>query len=562
MNEKNKKKEVWKVTVDKSIYDRLSRGTYDTLAKGVKELVSNSYDSDALNLNIVIEDDKSNIHLYDDGKGMTVDDFNDFVRVGGKHKRLRSKSKGDIDKDTTELGRKKIGWMGIGNLAISEYCDLMEVRSTTKGNARVLEALVDCKKYFQPGEATDIEVVGESYDNEAETNEQYTRITLNLNQKGQNQLDGSLKTDLDKDPKKEGKMSNLMRFKWELERICPLPYRDEDKEFKILEDDGVQPMKVTLNDIELRRAVARHLSFEVIKNKGYEHYREGKLDMSYKIGWNKKIVPVEAKGILTRVKNVAVGQPHDFGISTLTRHVYRPLDWISGEVIVHEGLDDDLDTSREKFQRRTQEFHQYYERMQKVVGEICKSLQDMGEYDSKIKKINDRLIKEGKASTKIDNSINKVCEKYKTKITVPQLEKDYRVETGPVLPEVPKKAGYEKIERQERGEKPVQVDHASKKIYVNLENECLMGDCITIRGERYLMRTCTWDFKGDDPEDFCKFRKKRKSNLILLNKKHPLFNRDHKDHKIFIWLKYAHLVAKNDTGKMLAIFQDLYLALS
>jgi len=559
MNEKNKKPEVWKVTVDRSIYERLSRGTYDTLAKGLKELVSNSYDSDALNFEIVIEDDKSKIHLYDDGKGMTVDDFNNFVRVGGSHKRSKNKTKGDIDKDTTGLRRKKIGWMGIGNLAISEYCDLMEVRSTTKGNPRVLEALIDCKKYFQQGEATDIEVVGESFDNEAERDEQYTKITLHLSQKGQSQLDGSLETDLDRDLKKEDKMSNLMRFKWELERICPLLYRDEDKEFKILEDDSLQPMKVRLNGRELRRSVAKNLSFEVIKNKGYEHYREGKLDMSYKIGWNKKIVPVEAKGILTRVKNVAIGQPHDFGIANLTKHIYRPLDWISGEVIVHEGLDDDLDTSREKFQRRTPEFRQYYERMQKVVEDICKSLQDIGEYDAKVKKINEGLDKKRKASTKIEEGINEVSKKYNVKIAVPQLEKDHRIDNGAVLPEIPKKAGYEKVERKGRWAKAIEVDHGSKKIYVNVENECLMGDCITIKGERYLIKTANWDFQGDDPEGFCKFRKKKKSNYILLNKKHQLFN---KDHKIFIWLKYAHLAAKNDTGKMLAIFQDLYVALN
>lgn len=560
--EKNKRTETWPVKVDKSIYERLSRGTYDTLAKGVKELVNNSYDSDAIKLEIVIEDDKSKIHLHDGGKGMTVKDFNDFVRLGGKHKRTKNKAKGDIDKDTTELMRKKIGWMGIGNLAISEYCDLMEVRSTTKGSPRVLHALVDCKKYFEPGEATDIEVVGDSYDNESEINEQYTKITLNLSERGQSQLDGSLETDLDRDPqkmKKEDKMNNLMRFKWELERICPLQYKDEDKEFKILEDNSITPMTVILNDKELRRAVISNLNFEVIKNRGYEHYREGSLDMSYKIGWNKKIAPAEAKGVLTRVKNVAIGSPHDFGVSTLSRHIYRPLDWISGEVIIHEGLDDDLDTSREKFQRRTHEFSNYYKRMQEVIEEIVKPLEDVGEYDAKIKEINRKLNIARKGAIKVEQAINEVCKRYKTKVTVTELEKDCKVDTRPILPAIPKKKDYKIIERQEKGEKPIEIDHTSKEIHINLENESLTNDFITIMGKKYLIKPSQWSFKEDDPEGFCKFRKKKKVRLILLNKEHPLFKI--KDHKLFIWLKYAQLASKNNPGKMLAIFQDLYLAL-
>ncbi|MFX1295504.1 MAG: ATP-binding protein [Promethearchaeota archaeon] len=561
--EKKKRKKTWKVTVDRSIYERLSRGTYDTLAKGLKELISNSYDCDALSLEIVIEDDKSKIHLYDDGKGMTEEDFDNFVRLGGRHKRLKNKAKRDIDKDTTELGRKKIGWMGIGNLAISEYCDLMEVWSTTKGNVSVLHALVDCREYFQPGEATDIEVVGDIYDDEDEINEQYTRITLHLFDRGKRQLEGSLDTDLDRDPQKMAKnekMSNLTRFKWELERICPLLYRDDDKEFKILEDTNVQPIKVTLNGRELRRAVIRNLNFDVIKNKGYEHYREGGLDMSYKIGWNKRIIPTEARGILTRVKNVAIGTPFDFGVSTLSKHIYRPLDWISGEVIIHEGLDDDLDTSREKFQRRTQEFQNYYKRMQQIIEEIAKTLEDIGEYDAKIKKINQKLIAGRKKIAKEEKAINEVSKKYRTKIAVPDLERDCAVDTHPILPVIPKKTGYNIIQKQEKGAKPIEVNHTTKEIHINLENESLTKDSITIMGDKYFLKPSEWSYQQNDPEGFCKFRKRKKVKLILLNRKHPLFNT--KDYKLFIWLKYAQLVSKNDAAKMMAIFQDLYLALS
>lgn len=562
MTKKNKKDEKWKVKVDKSVYDRLSRGTYDTLAKGLKELVSNSYDSDALNLKIAIEDDKSRIHLYDDGKGMSVDDFSDFVRLGGRQKRTANKEKGDIDKDTTELSRKKIGWMGIGNLAIAEYVDDMEVTSTMKGNLRVLYAVVGCKEYFQPGEATDIEVLGESYDNETDKEEQYTKITLQLNEKGRNQLDGSLEADLDRGPhtmKIEDKMSNLTKFKWELERICPLIYRNEDEEFKILEKENIQPMKVTLNNRELRRTVARNLKFDSLQDKGYDHYVEGKLNMSYKIGWNKKIIPMEAKGVLTRVKNVAIGIPHDFGVSNRTRHIYRSLDWISGEVIIHNGLDDDLDTSREKFQRRTDEYHLYYKRMQKIIEGVAKSLQDLGEYDAKIKKLNRELSSGKKAKIKIEKAVNKILKDRKASIPVTQIEKKIRHDTSPILPDIPKKLGYEVIKRNEKGEKAIEVDHAEKKILINLENECFTKDRITIRGEIYFIRPGNWDYQPDDPDGFCIFRKKKKVKLIFLNRKHPLYKA--KDKEIFIWLKYAQLASKQNPGNMLVLFQDLYLAL-
>jgi hypothetical protein len=107
--------------VDPGIIRELS-GIYKPFVKAFKELVSNAYDADAANIQVLVDADLGGIEILDDGTGMTPFQFQrDFARLGGSTAWLRGgKSPG---------GRERIGYKGIGFLAVARYCSQLRVTS-------------------------------------------------------------------------------------------------------------------------------------------------------------------------------------------------------------------------------------------------------------------------------------------------------------------------------------------------------------------------------------------------------------------------------------------------
>src|SRR5580698_3632825 len=100
--------------IDPGIIRELS-GIYKPFIKAFKELISNAYDADAKRITVKLDDDFSRLTVSDDGIGMTPFDFHqDFARLGGSTAwQHGGKSPG---------GRSRIGYKGIGFLAVARYC--------------------------------------------------------------------------------------------------------------------------------------------------------------------------------------------------------------------------------------------------------------------------------------------------------------------------------------------------------------------------------------------------------------------------------------------------------
>lgn len=107
--------------VDPGIIRELS-GIYKPFVKAFKELVSNAYDADAKNVNVIIGEDFSTVEVLDDGLGMTPYAFHEsFARLGGSTAWLHGgKSPG---------GRLRVGYKGIGFLAVARYCSSLHVET-------------------------------------------------------------------------------------------------------------------------------------------------------------------------------------------------------------------------------------------------------------------------------------------------------------------------------------------------------------------------------------------------------------------------------------------------
>jgi hypothetical protein len=107
--------------VDPGIIRELS-GIYKPFVKAFKELISNAYDADAKTITVTVHEDFSTVEVLDDGLGMTPYAFHEsFARLGGSTAWLHGgKSPG---------GRLRIGYKGIGFLAVARYCGALHVET-------------------------------------------------------------------------------------------------------------------------------------------------------------------------------------------------------------------------------------------------------------------------------------------------------------------------------------------------------------------------------------------------------------------------------------------------
>ncbi len=70
--------------VDKKIVELLSKQTYQkSFSAAIRELVSNSYDADALSVNITYDKAFTYIEIIDDGNGMTRSEFEKYLTIAG-----------------------------------------------------------------------------------------------------------------------------------------------------------------------------------------------------------------------------------------------------------------------------------------------------------------------------------------------------------------------------------------------------------------------------------------------------------------------------------------------
>ena len=110
-----------------SVLDHLGRNLYRNFATVLAEAISNAWDADANNVYINIQD--SSFSIFDDGTGMSPDDFqNKFLRVGYSKRTSLQTSK-------SLRGRPFIGRKGIGKLALLSCSEKVTIITKTSDTA-------------------------------------------------------------------------------------------------------------------------------------------------------------------------------------------------------------------------------------------------------------------------------------------------------------------------------------------------------------------------------------------------------------------------------------------
>lgn len=142
------KKETYKLSVDLQVLKHLGIGLYSNLPSVMSEMVANSYDADATEVDINIDGDT--IVIKDNGLGMNVEDANKKFLTVGYDKRDKEKNKeGKVL--TLKFKRLPMGRKGIGKLSTFAIANSVKV-----------ESIKTCLEVNDKGEITKETVCGKS----------------------------------------------------------------------------------------------------------------------------------------------------------------------------------------------------------------------------------------------------------------------------------------------------------------------------------------------------------------------------------------------------------------
>jgi len=366
--------------VGSQILKQLSEGIYTSPAGSLKELISNSYDSDATEVTIELQEDE--VTIRDNGSGMDWSDFDmEFAFISRSMKRYNGEY-------TSRYERPIIGFIGIGFIAVSELCDTLIIKSGKKDSDIFFEAKIDFSKY-RTREALDKEFYEVSEyeltnyrkeDKKIERESSFTEVKL------KNLRPGFKKILRDRKPFGERKTSieEIMRVTsergvgvtglgeyWQmilgLALICPVRYMRDGPVIGKQSDKTISEIKsymescnfrIQVDGIELVRPIKFPNTDIIFNTKSYaihsvkETISTSEGDISFKgyiYSQHGLISPREYIGILVRVKNVGVGgfDRTLFEYPSGTNQLFR--NWICGEIFIEEGLEEAMSINRNSF---------------------------------------------------------------------------------------------------------------------------------------------------------------------------------------------------------------------
>ena len=136
MDPKIGEEQTGEIRISGQIVEQLSHNLYNNPESAIKELIVNSYDADATKVIIDSESIPNCLTIYDDGVGMTYDEFaNNFTFI--------SKSPKSVDKKSPMYSRPIVGRFGIGFISVADLCDTMIISSASKKSQNKFVAVID-----------------------------------------------------------------------------------------------------------------------------------------------------------------------------------------------------------------------------------------------------------------------------------------------------------------------------------------------------------------------------------------------------------------------------------
>ncbi len=386
-----------KITIPTKIIDDLSSGLYHTPWACLKELVNNSYDARASQVNIFVKPDADRIIVEDDGDGMSKDEFTrHFDRISESHKRDAS----DITRGKPPRGsRPKIGKIGIGFIAINEICNFVEIYSTKKESEELLHVTINFEEMRKPSEER--KQNGDEFENadyegeilETDKDSHYTQLFLTEVRGESKEIMASadaqntkknpyslygLKAETVAKVLKNPKLTDWKEFDSYSETMLniglnvPVKYHENwiPDEYKNLVRDFEEKVEslgfeVFYDGTELKKPIVFNPPNQSMLIDLFDYEGENVSAKGYFYAQHGTIKPNELHGLLIRIRNAAVGEyDHTFWGFPLSE---SPLiqRWVSAEIWADDRLEKAMNIDR----RTLRIAHPAYVELRKAIHE-------------------------------------------------------------------------------------------------------------------------------------------------------------------------------------------------
>ena len=464
--------------VDKNIVPLLSKSTYQrSFSDAIRELISNSYDADALTVRISVSKDFKKISIEDDGNGMTKKDFDRYPTIA------RKKSEGDF---TKKYKRKRIGQFGIGFLAIFPYCGELEIVSTIENSEEILTAKIPTANFFQLNvnnefeidtPVDEIKVFGNIVRNPNERLKHYTRINLLKPTYSLQNYFSQI------DTRKRSSILNwepFDRFKWELQEELPIKFEDENTVTKFINYEEPIGINVFINN----NPIYRNPLGKYILSQGSG--ATDKFNYKYIITTNyKSMQPLEARGLKIRVNNIGIGPRTDFSLKR--DRGFSRLHWINGEIHISENIKENLNLNRNGFISDP------------IIDSLIEALADiLRKQATKVEKISEA-----------EKELNDIFNNSKTSLVKPKTE-IITTNLGKLA-----NTGFKLVTKKD-AVKPFEIDKENKVVYVgNIDK--LQEEKFSVFNRNYVVKYSKWNLNDENPA--CRLS----NNTIEINVNYPLF---------------------------------------
>jgi hypothetical protein len=173
-------------------------------------------------------------------------------------------------------------------------------------------------------------------------------------------------------------LGDYWRFIWELSASCPIPYVAPDAMPRsLIKADQARlesyNFRVYVDNLELRKPVllkgnkAGYTTHEIEEQQYVVYNRLLRFHGYIAVQEGTQLKPDELRGILIRIKNVAIGYYDQTMLDYRSNEGPRNR-WITGELYVDEGLEDALNIDRDSFNR----FHPQFKQLQDFVHSVLK----------------------------------------------------------------------------------------------------------------------------------------------------------------------------------------------
>ncbi len=165
------KRKEFQLSYSGNILKHLGISMYSSIPHALAELISNSYDADAEQVNVTISNESpKEIVIWDNGEGMSDDDIrNRFLVVGNNRRHEEART-------ISTKGRKVTGKKGLGKFALFGLTDEVEISTGKKGSEELNTFSLNWKEMTREGRGGDYIIQAKVTNKDKEKH--FTKITL------------------------------------------------------------------------------------------------------------------------------------------------------------------------------------------------------------------------------------------------------------------------------------------------------------------------------------------------------------------------------------------------